>query len=79
MKNAIQVAGIIDQNEADMLKAQWVEYLWFPLRLTVRTPDLCEEYAAQIIETIKDPYKAVVITYLDQADDIIEFCKKTFG
>ncbi len=73
-KNAIQIAGIIDQAEADMLTASGVEFLGFPLRLPVNKDDLGEKDAARIIRTIKFPHHAVLITYLDKAKDVIDFC-----
>lgn len=70
----IQVAGITDKEEAQMLMDLGVEYLGFPLRLPVNKEDLSEEEAAEVIKTIKPPHKAVLITYLDNADEIITFC-----
>lgn len=57
-----------------MLMDLGVEYLGFPLRLPVNKEDHTEEEAAQIISQIKKPHKAVLITYLDNSEDIIEFC-----
>ncbi|NUN09863.1 MAG: phosphoribosylanthranilate isomerase [Ignavibacteriaceae bacterium] len=70
----IQVAGIIDKEEARMLMNLGVEYLGFPLRLPVNKEDLTEEEAVEVIKTILPPHKAVLITYLDKADEIITFC-----
>ncbi|MFA6599015.1 MAG: phosphoribosylanthranilate isomerase [Ignavibacteriaceae bacterium] len=74
--NFIQVAGIIDLAEADMLINCGVNFLGFPLRLPVNKEDCTEEEAAWIIAKTKDRVKSVAITYLNQADEIIEFCKK---
>jgi len=76
MKNIIQVAGIIDRQEADMLMKAGVDYLGFPLRLTVNKEDLSEATATKIIKKIKPPHHAVAITYLDEANEIISFCRK---
>ena len=73
-ENAIQIAGIIDQAEADMLMASGVGFLGFPLRLPVNKEDLGEKDAARIIRTIKFPHYAVLITYLEKAKDVIDFC-----
>lgn len=73
-ENTIQIAGIIDQAEADMLMASGVGFLGFPLRLPVNKEDLGEKDAARIIRTIKFPHHAVLITYLDKAKDVIDFC-----
>jgi len=73
-KNAIQIAGIIDQAEANMLMASGIGFLGFPLRLPVNKEDLGEKDAARIIRTIKFPHHAVLITYLAKAKDVIDFC-----
>jgi len=76
MNKIIQVAGIIDTEEAKMLMGMGVEYLGFPLRLPVNREDLTEEEAIDVIRQIKQPHKPVLITYLDKAKDIIDFCDK---
>ncbi len=76
MKNLIQIAGVIDKEEAGLLMNAGVEYLGFPLRLPVNKEDLTEDEAADVITTILPPHKSVLITYLDKANVIIEFCKK---
>ncbi len=74
--NFIQVAGIIDLAEAEMLINCGVTFLGFPLRLPVNKEDCSEEEAAQIIAQTKDRVQSVAITYLNQTEEIIEFCKK---
>lgn len=76
MNKIIQVAGVIDAEEAKMLIDFGVEYLGFPLRLPVNKEDLTEEEAVEVIKGIHPPHKPVLITYLDNADEIIEFCDK---
>lgn len=76
MKKIIQVAGIIDIEEAKMLMGLGVEYLGFPLRLPVNKEDLTENEAAEVIKEITLPHKAVLITYLDDAVEIIVLCDK---
>lgn len=71
----IQIAGIIDLAEAEMLINCGVNFLGFPLRLPVNKEDCTEEEAASIIAQTKNRVKSVAITYLNQADEIIEFCK----
>jgi phosphoribosylanthranilate isomerase len=71
----IQVAGVIDQAEADMLAQSGVRYLGFPLRLPVHREDLSEEAAARIIRSLKPPVRGVLITYLDQASEVVELCE----
>lgn len=72
----IQVAGIIDFVEAEMLINCGVNFLGFPLRLPVNKEDCTEEEAASIIAKTKDRVKSVAITYLNKSDEIISFCKK---
>lgn len=69
----IQVAGVIDQAEANLLVEEGVRYLGFPLRLPVNREDLSESEAAAIIRHLRAPVRGVLITYLDEADDIIDF------
>jgi len=76
MKDVIQVAGITDIAEATMLMELGVDYLGFPLRLPVNKEDLTEEEAAEVIKSVKATHKSVLITYLDKADEIIQFCDK---
>jgi phosphoribosylanthranilate isomerase len=76
MNNLIQIAGIIDSEEAEMLMNLGVDYLGFPLRLPVNKDDLTEDEAVKIIKEIVPPHQAVLITYLDKAMEIISFCDK---
>jgi phosphoribosylanthranilate isomerase len=70
----IQVAGIRDRAEAALLEECGIHYLGFPLRLPVNREDLTEEEAAAIIRSLRPPARGVLITYLDRADAIAEFC-----
>jgi len=74
--NIIQIAGIIDQEEANLLIDCGVNYLGFPLRLPVNKEDLSEEYAAEIISSFPDEINGVLITYLNNADEIKSFASK---
>lgn len=74
MKDLVQIAGVIDKEEALLLMNEGTDYLGFPLRLPVNKVDTTEEEAVEIIKTIHSPHRAVLITYLDKADEIIEFC-----
>ena len=66
-ENLIQIAGVIDAAEAQMLQQCGVRYLGFPLRLPVHREDLTEEEAAAIITSLAPPVFGVLITYLSQA------------
>ena len=75
MKQLIQIAGVIDKEEAKMLMSLGVDYLGFPLRLPVNKEDLTEEEVVEVIKTVKPPHRAVLITYLNKAEDIVNFCE----
>ena len=72
----IQVAGVIDRAEAQLLFDSGVNYLGFPLRLPVNAEDLSEEAAAEVIAGFPPGVKGVLITYLDRAEEVIAFCRK---
>lgn len=75
-KNFIQVAGVMDRAEAEMLVKCDVRYLGFPLRLPVHHEDLSEQEAARIIRSLEPPSWGVLITYLNKANAIIELCNE---
>lgn len=72
----IQIAGVIDRAEATLLAQSGVEYLGFPLRLDVHTPDLSEKEAASVIDSLPPRVHAVLITYLDEAEPVFELCRQ---
>ena len=72
-ENLVQVAGVIDNTEAQLLQQCGVRYLGFPLRLPVHREDLTEEAAAAIIKSLAPPVFGVLITYLDKAKEIAGF------
>jgi phosphoribosylanthranilate isomerase len=76
MSGIIQIAGIIDQNEADMLIGAGVNRLGFPFGLAVHREDITAENAAEIIRALKPSVSAVIITYLNTAQEILDFCKR---
>jgi phosphoribosylanthranilate isomerase len=71
----IQVAGVIDQREAEMLLEAGVDWLGFPLRLTVNQEDLSEEAAGAIIRHLPSTAAGVLITYADSAAELEEMCE----
>lgn len=72
----IQIAGVCDAAEAQLLIEAGVHWLGFPLRLTVNKEDLSEEEAAEIIRGLPAGFHGVLITYLTRADDVLAFCQK---
>lgn len=75
IRDLIQVAGVIDRAEAELLIECGIQYLGFPLRLPVHREDLSEDEAARIIRDLPAECHAVLITYLSRADEIVEFCR----
>ena len=71
----IQVAGICDRAEAELLQQCGIRYLGFPLRLPVNREDLTEADARDIIRSLQPPVRGVLITYLDEARAIADFCR----
>ena len=74
--NIIQIAGVIDQKEADDLISCGATLLGFQLRLPVNAEDLTESEAKAIIENLRKGVDAVLITYQNSADDILNFCQE---
>lgn len=72
--NIIQVAGIIDANEASMLLSEGVDWLGFPLRLPSGLDDISEPDATTIISTLPKKNRGVLISYMTQADQVAVFC-----
>lgn len=70
----IQIAGVCDAAEARLLIEAGVRWLGFPLRLTVNKEDLTEAEAAAIIRGLPAGCHGVLITYLDRADAVVDFC-----
>ena len=72
----IQVAGVIDQQEADMLIGCGVNFLGFPLRLPVNKEDLTEDEVKEIIHNLPPPNYGIVISYPSTAEEAMELCTK---
>ncbi|SCF07983.1 phosphoribosylanthranilate isomerase [Micromonospora matsumotoense] len=74
MQGLIQVAGVIDQDEADLICAEGADWLGFALRLPAKNEDLSEAAAAAIVAAIQPRHRGVLITYLTEAEEIRQFC-----
>ena len=72
-KRFIQIAGVIDQVESEMLAECGVEFLGFPLRLPVNKEDHTEEEAAKIISRLSKTVQPILITYLNTHKEIADF------
>ncbi|MCK0745389.1 phosphoribosylanthranilate isomerase [Chromohalobacter nigrandesensis] len=70
----IQVAGIIDAKEADMLINEGVDWLGFPLRLPSGRDDISESEATSILQSLPKPHRGVLISYMTEADEVSRFC-----
>jgi phosphoribosylanthranilate isomerase len=73
---AIHVAGIKDAEEAGMLIDCGVSHLGFPLVLDHHEEDLSVEAAAKIVSQFESCATLFLITYLNQAADIVSLCRK---
>jgi phosphoribosylanthranilate isomerase len=72
-RDFIQIAGVRDLDEANLLMDCGIRYLGFPLRLPVNKEDLSEPAAAAIIRSMRPPSYGVAITYQSTAEDIVDF------
>lgn len=70
----IQAAGVRHAAEAAMLARAGFTHLGFPLRLPVHAPDLGEAEAREVIAGLAPGVGAVLITYLADPGEILEFC-----
>jgi phosphoribosylanthranilate isomerase len=70
--SAVQVAGVVDRAEADLLVECGVGFLGFPFRLPVHREDLTEEDAAAIVRRLPRTARAMLITYLADAKSIAD-------
>ena len=75
--NVVQIAGVCDESEAEMLRNLGVRYLGFPLRLPVHHQDLSEEHAGKIIQSLQPPTFGVVITYESEPHQVATLCAST--
>ncbi len=71
MTGLIQVAGVHDAAEAQMLAAAGVDWLGIPLRLEVNQPDLEEDAAAALIAGLPAEITPVLITYEPSVEEIL--------
>lgn len=69
----VQVAGIHDLAEAEMLLESGVDLIGIPLRLPVNEEDLSEQEARAICNALPD--QCCLITYQDSASEIMQFCE----
>lgn len=76
MKNIIQIAGIRNLTEAQMLTHAGTTHIGIPLRLDVHDEDISEKQASRIISHLPPAVTPVLITYLHRTNDILELSHK---
>jgi phosphoribosylanthranilate isomerase len=76
VQGIVQIAGVADRAEAMMLVEAGVHQIGFPLGIPVHKEEMPAEDAAKIIRLLKPPASAVLITYLNMAEKILDLCKK---
>lgn len=62
-------------DEARLLMRCGIRWLGFPLRLPVNTEDLSEDEAARIIRKLPPTCVGVLITYMEQALEVLDLCQ----
>ncbi len=76
MSGLIQIAGVKDLADAWNILAAGVNLVGFPLGLSVHPQDISCDQAATIIDKLHLGGSAVVITYLQKADEISKLCRR---
>lgn len=76
VNNLVQVAGIIDAKEADLVIEAGADWIGFALRLPSGRDDISEQDAASIIKGLQAPHAGVLISYLTDAGEIDDFCRQ---
>ncbi len=76
MNGIIQIAGVVDKEEADLLVEAGVHQIGFPMGLDVHKEDITKEAAAKIARSLKPPVAAVLVTYLSKAEKVLKLCKR---
>ena len=71
-KSFIQIAGVLDQEEADLLVSLKVPFLGFPFELDYHSADLSPEDGKKIILNLPKTTRAVLITYLKNAKHALD-------
>ena len=72
-QSSIQIAGVKDLAEAQLLENLGVDFIGFPLRLGYHKPDTTEDMARTIIAGMKA--RAVLITYETSPSELSDFCR----
>lgn len=73
LEGAVQIAGVHDLEEAELLLACGVDFLGLPLRLPDGREDLSEAAAVDLFAALAGRMQRVLITYQTEARDIATF------
>jgi phosphoribosylanthranilate isomerase len=73
--STVQIAGVKNLAEARLLESLGVDFIGFPLRLGYHKPDVSEEMAKTIIDALRAPNRAVLITYETSAKALFDLCR----
>lgn len=76
LPGSVQIAGVIDQAEADLLIEAGADMLGFPLGLKDGREDLGVDEAAAIVREMAGKATPVCITYLETAGEIAALCER---
>jgi phosphoribosylanthranilate isomerase len=71
VEGIVQIAGIRSPAEARMILGEGADWLGFPLRLEHHVEDLPDKEVAALIASVGIGDRAVLITYLERAADIL--------
>ena len=79
LKNSgfVQIAGVMDWEEAKLLMDEGVDAIGFPLGLPVHREDLTISESHKIVKKLSNQVPVVLITYFNKARQIHEVCQAT--
>ena len=72
---AVQIAGVRDAAEAEMLVSLGVDFLGFPLRLDLHAEDCSDAEATRIVASLPEGVESVLITYLLEPAEIARLAR----
>jgi phosphoribosylanthranilate isomerase len=74
-ENIIQIAGVLDKQDAETILNSGIKIIGFPLVLGFHKEDMNKNEVQEIIEYFGDEIEPVLITYLTKASDIINLAR----
>ena len=72
---AVQIAGVHDLDEAELLASCGVDFVGVPLRLGYHAEDCTAREAARIVAALAGRVETVLITYLEDPVEIASFAR----